>query len=119
MIFLLLKTQLTIFMKDFLNTTDKLFTNVKENMGMEYAKHIVRVSLLHDLMPMIKLLSLNKLDDTDRKFPLAHKYSTNPDLDSRVPYYASNTHLGLTCDKQSKYPNINVKFCISFKILWR
>lgn len=61
----------------------------------------------------------SKLMDANRKSPLAHKYFTNPDSDSHVQYYASNTGLRLFYNKQFVDPTITVKYCFTSKVLWQ
>ncbi|CAL9734016.1 protein Sst2p [Monosporozyma servazzii] len=61
----------------------------------------------------------SKLLDTNRRSPLAHKYFTNPDSDSHVQYYASNTGLRLFYNKQFIDPTITVKYCFTSKVLWQ
>lgn len=59
------------------------------------------------------------LMDTSRKSPLAHKYFTNPDSDSHIQYYASDTGLRLFYNKQFLDPSITVKYCFTSKVLWQ
>lgn len=59
------------------------------------------------------------LMDKSRKSPLAHKYFTNPDSDSHIQYYASDTGLRLFYNKQFLDPSITVKYCFTSKVLWQ
>lgn len=60
-----------------------------------------------------------QLMDIDRKSPLSHKYFTNPDSDSHIQYYASDTGLRLFYNKQFMNPSICVRYCFTSKVLWQ
>ena len=129
------------FHERFLEYPNQSVTNVKENIGMEDTKHTVQVNVLrddsdnnnnnnnnnnnyneldyNDKANWFEQIPESKLDDTDRQSPLAHKYFTNPDSDSHVQYYASDTNLRLFYNKQFTNPDINVKYCFTSKVLWQ
>lgn len=59
------------------------------------------------------------LKDTERESPFAHRFFTNPDSDSHVQYYVSDSGLRLPKARTFGKDNIVIKHFFSTKSLWQ
>ncbi|CCK70264.1 GTPase-activating protein SST2 KNAG_0D05260 [Huiozyma naganishii CBS 8797] len=64
-------------------------------------------------------ISSKDLSDEERISPLSHKYFTNPDSDSHIQYYASDTGIRLFRSKQFIEPKLVAEYTFTSKVLWQ
>ncbi|SMN21010.1 similar to Saccharomyces cerevisiae YLR452C SST2 GTPase-activating protein for Gpa1p, regulates desensitization to alpha factor pheromone [Maudiozyma saulgeensis] len=66
-----------------------------------------------DQIPEDKLMSTNRIS------PLAHKFFTNPDSDSHIQYYVSNSGIRLFKSKKFGDNNIVIDYTFTTKAIWQ